>query len=248
MARLLADESPDAVLGDCEAGDSSTQPEPWVEARQNLHDQRLAAVVAALKGSRASTVLDLGCGEGKLLRLLLQEGQFSQIIGMDLSQRALEIASERLHLDRMSPSQRQRLTLLHGSLLYHDARLKGCDAAALVEVIEHLEPDRLAACERVVFAQARPATVVLTTPNREFNGQWPNLPAGQMRHRDHRFEWTRGECRAWAEKVAKQHGYQARFLPVGPELPDIGAPSQMVIFTRLPESPSAPPTATAEAP
>ena len=100
----------------------------------------------------------------------------------------------------------------------------------------------------MVFAQARPATVVLTTPNREFNGQWPNLPAGQMRHRDHRFEWTRGECRAWAEKVAKQHGYQARFLPVGPELPDIGAPSQMVIFTRLPESPSAPPTATAEAP
>jgi hypothetical protein len=72
--------------------------------------------------------------------------------------------------------------------------------------------------------------VVLTTPNAEYNVRWESLPAGRLRHRDHRFEWTRGEFRAWAEAVAARHGYTVRFLPVGPDDPEVGPPTQMAVF------------------
>lgn len=212
---------------------SETSPqEETLENPLSLNDQRHGAVLAALKASGARSVLDLGCGEGKLLRDLLQEKQFEQIVGMDVSIRSLEFAQKRLKLDRLPPRQAERLTLLHGSLIYRDRRLEGFDAAALVEVIEHLDPPRLAALERAVFEFARPQTVIVTTPNQEYNVMWETLPAGQFRHNDHRFEWTRHQFAAWAEKVAQQHGYQVRFLPVGPEDDKVGSPTQMGIFNR----------------
>ena len=170
-------------------------------------------------------MLDLGCGEGRLLRLLLGERQFTRITGMDVSHRALEIAADRLHLDRLPAAQKQRLTLLHGSLMYRDARLDGHDAAAVVEVIEHLDPPRRAAFERVLFECARPATVVLTTPNRDYN-------ALQFRHRDHRFEWTRAEFAAWCETIRARFGYTFQIHPIGPEDAALGAPTQMATFEK----------------
>jgi 3' terminal RNA ribose 2'-O-methyltransferase Hen1 len=137
-----------------------------------------------------------------------------------------------MKLDRLSPVQRARVRLLHGSLMYRDARLAGYDAAAVVEVIEHLDAPRLAAFERVVFECARPGTVVVTTPNVEYNVKWPSLPAGRLRHRDHRFEWTRDQFQAWAIEMAQRFGYAVRFLPVGDADPVVGAPTQMGVFTR----------------
>ena len=206
--------------------------EAGLEEPIKLNDLRLGAVVAALKQSGAKRVLDLGCGEGKLVRLLLQEKSFDEIVGVDVSHRALEIASSRLRLDRLPEMQRKRLTLLQGSLTYRDKRLQGYDAAALVEVIEHIDPSRLGALERTVFEFARPGAVVVTTPNAEYNVRFEGLPAGRFRHRDHRFEWSRAEFEAWAGRVAGRRGYSVRFLPVGPEDAEVGAPTQMAIFAR----------------
>jgi 3' terminal RNA ribose 2'-O-methyltransferase Hen1 len=178
------------------------------------------------------SVLDLGCGEGKLLRELLAVPQFERIVGVEVSHRVLDRAREFLHLDRMPEKRAARLTLLHGSLTYRDARLAGFDAAAIVEVIEHLDADRLGAFERVVFEFARPGTIVLTTPNIEFNARFESLPAGRLRHRDHRFEWTRAEFREWAERVARSFGYSVRCVPIGAEDPELGAPTQMGVFVR----------------
>jgi len=185
-----------------------------------------------LKSSGAKRVLDLGCGEGKLLQVLLKERQFEQIVGMDVSFRALEIAKDRLKLDRLPEMQRQRIQLMHGSLMYRDKRLTGFDAAAVVEVVEHLDPPRLAAFERVLFECARPSTIVLTTPNAEYNVKWESLPAGALRHKDHRFEWTRAQLQNWAEGMGIRFGYEPRFLPVGPEDAMLGAPTQMAVFQR----------------
>jgi len=207
--------------------------EATLEAPIRLHDRRLDLVAEVLHDAGAKRVVDLGCGDGKLLQRLLADRQFEEIVGMDVDSRSLEIARERLNLDRMAPKQRERIRLLHGSLLYRDRRLAGWDAAALVEVIEHLDPPRLAAFERVVFEFAHPDTVVITTPNREYNVRWPSLPAGRFRHRDHRFEWTRAEFQRWAEGVAARFGYAVRLLPVGEEDAEVGAPSQMGIFTRI---------------
>jgi 3' terminal RNA ribose 2'-O-methyltransferase Hen1 len=185
-----------------------------------------------LKGYGARRVLDLGCGEGHLLRALLMEKSFDEILGVDVAHRALEIASERLRLERMPEKQRSRIKLLHGSLTYRDRRLAGYDGAAVVEVIEHLDPARLGAFERSLFESARPGIVALTTPNAEYNAKFENLPAGKLRHKDHRFEWTRAEFQGWAVGVAERFGYRVRFLAIGLEDPALGAPTQMGVFTR----------------
>jgi 3' terminal RNA ribose 2'-O-methyltransferase Hen1 len=228
LARLV----PEEAVGEEEESEEESVAEEKA-TRSNPHDQRLAAVLDALKQSGAHSILDLGCGEGKLLKLLLQEATFERILGLDVSYRALELAQKRLHLERMSERQRKRITLQHGALTYRDKRLEGYDAAAVVEVIEHLDEQRLAAFERALFEFARPATVVLTTPNAEYNVKFANLRAGKFRHLDHRFEWTRQQFQEWAERIAERYGYSVRYQPVGPEDADVGALSQMGIFTRL---------------
>lgn len=230
LARLIMEEAGPEAEADIEVEpELEMEPEPDAP-RVSLHEQRLVAVVAALKQSGARRVLDLGCGEGRLIRLLLAEPQFTEILGMDVSSRALALAEERL--ERLPPLQRQRVRLIQGSLTYRDERLKGYDAAAVVEVIEHLDPARLTAFERVLFEVARPGTVALTTPNAEYNVRFEGLAPGSLRHADHRFEWSRDEFRAWSERVAARFGYQVRYAPIGPEDPDVGAPSQLAIFTR----------------
>jgi 3' terminal RNA ribose 2'-O-methyltransferase Hen1 len=228
LARLVQEEEPRE--GDEDEPRPQEKAEESLEKPLSLNEQRLGAVMAALRASGSKRVLDLGCGAGSLLRELLKDKQFTEIVGLDVSIRSLEAAQRRLKLDRLPPPQANRLKLLHGSLMYRDKRLEGFDAAAVVEVVEHLDPPRLSAFERVLFEFARPRTVVLTTPNREYNVTWETLPAGQFRHPDHRFEWTRQEFQDWATGVAGRFGYAVRFLPVGPEDETLGPPTQMAIF------------------
>jgi 3' terminal RNA ribose 2'-O-methyltransferase Hen1 len=166
-----------------------------------------------------------------LVAALLKEPRFTEVVGVDVSVRALEMAARRLHTDRMGERQSARLTLLQGSLAYTDKRLKGYDAAVLSEVVEHLDPPRLPALEHAVFGAARPRTVIVTTPNVEYNVRWETLPAGHRRHADHRFEWTRQEFRDWAQAVADRYGYSVEFRPVGPDDPEVGPPTQLAHFT-----------------
>ena len=203
---------------------------PEQEKVATLNEQRLQIVLDEIKRTGGSQVIDLGCGEGKLTRLLFKEQQFHKIVGIDVSIRSLEIASRRLRLEDLPSFQADRIKLIHGSLMYRDSRFEKFDVAAVVEVIEHLDPPRLAAFERVVFEHARPTTVVLTTPNAEYNVMWPSLPAGQFRHTDHRFEWTRKQFQAWCEGIGEKFGYTAEFKPVGPIDEKVGSPTQMAVF------------------
>lgn len=237
LDRLVAEAAPSSGDGGdgSEAPAGSPAPEP--DRRLSLDEQRLSAVVAELGRLRARRVLDLGCGEAKLLRLLLHNPAFTEIVGVDVSLRALQIAADRLRLEQLPEKQRSRITLLHGSLTYRDKRLVGFDAAAVVEVIEHLPPERLSAFERALFAVARPRAVVLTTPNAEYNVRYAqqNLisrAGGRFRHSDHRFEWTRAELAAWARGVAERHGYTVTIAPIGEVDPELGAPTQLAVFER----------------
>lgn len=217
--------------GEVEDLDNAVEPEAEEEERPTpLAVQRREAILGVLRASGAARVLDLGCGQGQLVQALLKDPAFTEIVGVDVSMRALTIASRRLKLDRMGERQASRVTLLQGSLAYTDKRLKGYDAAVLSEVIEHLDLPRLPALEYAVFGAARPRTVCVTTPNVEYNVRWESLPAGQVRHGDHRFEWTREEFRGWGRTVAERHGYDVEFLPVGPDDPEVGPPTQMAVF------------------
>lgn len=201
------------------------------ERKLSLAAARRAAVVETLHEVEAARVLDLGCGEGALLRDLLKDRAFSDVVGIDVSARALQLAARKLRVDRLPERVKARLTLRQGALTYTDARLAGYDAAVLMEVIEHVDPHRLPALEHAVFGAARPRAVVVTTPNVEYNVRYETLEAGRFRHSDHRFEWTRAEFRGWAERVASAHGYDVRFKPVGEIDPELGPSTQLALFT-----------------
>ncbi|MFF4887858.1 3' terminal RNA ribose 2'-O-methyltransferase Hen1 [Streptomyces nigra] len=223
-------ESDDSEVEDIDnavADETETEEKP-----APLAVQRRDAILTALRAAGAARVLDLGCGQGQLVQALLKDPAFTEIVGLDVSVRALTIAGRRLKLDRMGERQAARVKLLQGSLAYTDSRLKGYDAAVLSEVVEHVDPPRLPALEYAVFGSARPRTVLVTTPNVEYNVRWESLPAGHVRHGDHRFEWTREEFRAWAAAVAERHGYGVEFVPVGPDDPEVGPPTQMAVFAR----------------
>ncbi|GAA1982477.1 3' terminal RNA ribose 2'-O-methyltransferase Hen1 [Kitasatospora viridis] len=209
---------------------ASAAPAPGPERPVPLAVQRRSAIIDELRAAGAARVLDLGCGEGELVGALLKERQFAEVLGVDVSARALAIAARKLRLDRLPERQAARVRLVQGALTYTDDRLRGYDAAVLCEVVEHLDPDRLPAMEHTVFGAARPATVVVTTPNAEYNVRWESLPAGRFRHSDHRFEWTRAEFRAWAERVAAEHGYTVSYRPVGPDDAEVGPPTQLATF------------------
>jgi 3'' terminal RNA ribose 2''-O-methyltransferase Hen1 len=234
------DETEQLAVVDQEAVDDDNDNVTQTEAERaeqkresNVHEQRLQAAVEVIRQCDAHRVLDLGCGEGKLLKLLLQERQLEHIVGLDVSYQALMMAQRRLHLEHMPERQRARIELIHGALTYRDKRLEGYDAAAVIEVIEHLDPPRLAAFERVLFEFASPGTVIITTPNAEYNVKFETLQAGHFRHADHRFEWSREQFQHWARRVAERYGYTVRFEQVGPVDAEVGGLSQMGVFSRI---------------
>jgi 3' terminal RNA ribose 2'-O-methyltransferase Hen1 len=231
LMRLSQEEAPLQAERD-EKGNSQ---EEELEKRFKLNDERLVAVLQALRESGAERVLDLGCGEGKLLQLLVKERQFKAVMGVDVSMTALTRARDRLSMDMMPAQVKERITLQQGSLMYRDRRLDNFDAAAVVEVIEHLDRPRLRAFERTLFEFARPRTVVLTTPNAEFNPLLTGLLPGKYRHGDHRFEWNREEFRNWALTIAVKRGYEVSFQGIGPGDPALGSPTQMALFTKRDE-------------
>ena len=234
LARLA--EADDREVEEIEATVAEQQEE---EKPAPLAVQRRAAIIEVLRAAGATRIADLGCGEGSLVAALLKEARVTEVLGVDVSSRALAIAARRLHLDTMSERQSQRVRLVQGALTYVDARLTGYDAAVLSEVIEHVDPPRLPALEHAVFGAARPGTVVVTTPNSEYNVRWETLPAGHVRHADHRFEWDRAQFRAWAGQVADCYGYTVEFAPVGPDDPEVGPPTQLAAFSRDTSSRSA---------
>ena len=218
--------------GSGEPVEPHARPDEQPEQHVSLAEQRRGAVLAVLRACGATRVGDLGCGEGTLLSALLATPRFTEVVGVDVSFRALNLASRRLRLDRMPERQRDRLRLFQSSLTYRDDRLARLDAAVLMEVVEHLDPSRLPAMERCVFGVAAPGTVVVTTPNVEYNVRFTGMAPGARRHRDHRFEWTRAEFTEWADRVAARYDYQVHFLPVGVDDPEVGPPTQLAVFTR----------------
>ena len=226
--RLSANTEPE---DDSENDETLPQNTEKIEKKLNLNAQRLGSVIAALKNCNARSVIDIGCGEGNLLRMLSGEKQFEKIAGADVSSLALERASDKLKLDSACENTRERISLFQSSLTYKDIRFKGYDAACVIEVIEHLDISRLRFFEQVLFNFTKPRFIIITTPNREYNVKYEYLGEGKLRHSDHRFEWTRAEFREWAEKTAVLYGYTVKFFQIGEEDDILGASTQMGVFT-----------------
>ncbi len=227
--QLLADED-EGDRSDLEA--KSDDAEQELEAKITLNEERYRSVIDVLEHHGASTIVDFGCGEGKFLRTLLRKKRFTQLLGLDVSLRSLEFAAKRLHMETMPERQRERIKLAQGSLLYYDKRLVDFDAVCVLEVIEHMDLSRLEGMCINLFEALGPPLLIITTPNRDYNAVWDNLPAGHVRHHDHRFEWTREEFGAWAETQATRGSYSVEMSGIGPVHEDFGCPTQMAVFTK----------------
>jgi len=233
LARTALARLADGPTDSDESDQTNDASEFGLERSISLNDQRLDAVMAAVTRAGGGDVVDLGCGEGRLLERLVAEPTVSNVLGVDVSLRALDRAEARLRLDDISERRREQITLAQSALTYTDARLRGRDVATVIEVIEHLDAERLDVFARVVFGEATPQTVVVTTPNVEFNVHFAGLAPGALRHGDHRFEWTRAEFDQWASTICEQYGYQVGFSPIGPDDAETGPPTQMAIFTKV---------------
>jgi 3' terminal RNA ribose 2'-O-methyltransferase Hen1 len=227
LSRLVDEESVET-----EPERTRDEEEQQLEKPLRLAERRVEAVLEVVRASGLRSLVDLGCGQARFVRAAMKEKQLDRIVGVDVSSRALEVAEARLERRATSEADEARVQLLLGSVLYRDARLDGIDVATCIEVIEHLDPDRLPFFVENVFGAMRPKLVVLTTPNVEANAKMPGLPAGAMRHRDHRFEWTRAEFSDWCVEIGKRRGYDVRFAPIGDDDPMVGAPTQMAVLTR----------------
>ncbi len=225
----LAESDPEAEE---EAEQAKSEGELSLEKPIRLHELRLEAVSEALAKRGVTSVVDIGCGEGRLLQRLLRQRGLTRILGADPSVASLERAARRLKLDEAGDALRERISLQLGSATYGDRRWRGFDAATLVEVIEHIDPPRLPALAMSVFGEAAPGLVLVTTPNREYNTLFEGMAKGALRHSDHRFEWTRQEFEDWCRPVAEEYGYGVTLLPLGPIDETHGAPSQMAVFER----------------
>jgi 3' terminal RNA ribose 2'-O-methyltransferase Hen1 len=223
----IADTADSGVTADLSAAPRLAAGEEPETPQPGLNTLRLEAVLAVIKKSGARSVIDLGCGEGNLLRLLMKEKKLTRIAGVDVSRPALEQARDTLKIDRLPEAQQKRIALFQSSVTYRDKRFRGYDAAALVEVMEHLDENRLDALAAVIFGDARPGTVAVSTPNIEYNAIYG---MSRLRHGDHRFEWNRARFRAWAEEAAGIYGYDVSFQDIGEADENLGAPTQMAVF------------------
>ena len=201
------------------------------EEKLSLRDQRLNSVVSELKSCNAKSVIDIGCGEGNLLCLLIKEKQFEKITGTDVSVSALEKAKEKLKIDTINENLKERINIFQSSLIYKDSRYGGYDAACVIEVIEHLNLFRLGTFEKILFSYIKSRIIIITTPNKEYNHKYRNVGKEKFRHDDHRFEWTRAEFNDWAEKMAEQYGYKVKFAEIGESDEISGSATQMGVFT-----------------
>ncbi len=232
ISRLMESEPVSEENDDSEETVENRVPQEIRERRISLNERRLAAVRDAVIESGAGSVIDLGCGEGRLTAMLLEEKQLTRVTAADVSVSALEKAKKVLKFDRMPPYRKKKLTLMQASLTYRDDRFSGYDCACIVEVMEHLDPLRIPAFERVIFEYALPSTVIVTTPNSEYNAHYEWLPEGDMRHDDHRFEWTREEFGKWTEHICSEFGYTVEITGIGDTDDKFGSPTQMGVFRR----------------
>lgn len=196
-----------------------------------LHARRLDAVLELLVHAGARRVIDLGCGRGDLLARLVAHPQFEKIVGIDTCIPALAEAQRAMDRREIASG---RVTLMYGSFSEGDPRNSRFDAAVMLETLEHVSPRRLSAVELFVFCRLGAPLVLLTTPNREYNAAL-QLQGREFRHPDHEFEWRRPRFEAWARGVSRRNGYRVEFDGIGDWDADLGAPTQLAIFHKLPE-------------
>lgn len=232
LMNRLADENTEAAEDLVSENYEASESTEGIAKKIPLNTLRLEEVKNAVLKSGAESVLDIGCGECKLTSMLLSEKQIKRVSAADVSVRVLERARKRLNYDNMPLYRKNKLTLMQASLLYRDKRFSGFDAACVIEVIEHLDIQRIPAFERVLFEFAEPRTVVLTTPNKEYNVNYTSMENGELRHTDHRFEWTRDEFKNWCGQVCEKFGYRVKISYIGDTDEKYGSPTQMGVFTK----------------
>ncbi|XP_031499970.1 small RNA 2'-O-methyltransferase isoform X2 [Nymphaea colorata] len=224
-----------------------------------LSKQRLEFALTYIRESRASTLVDFGCGSGSLLDALFQhDTTLEEIAGVDISQKSLSRAAKTLYsnLSRKSGLQLQHtnfktVVLYEGSIIEFDHRLYGVDIGTCLEVIEHMEEEQACVFGNLVLSTFCPHILIVSTPNHEYNSilhrsstemnistdealeEIAQAQPYRFRNHDHKFEWTRLQFNQWAVDLASRHNYSVKISGVGGAADtEPGFASQIAVFQR----------------
>ncbi|WP_141431100.1 3' terminal RNA ribose 2'-O-methyltransferase Hen1 [Bacillus sp. 03113] len=195
-----------------------------------LNELRYQAVVEKIKSlSQRASIVDFGSGEGKLSVRLSNIPDVKEVLAVEPSETAQLRAIQRFEKASYNQTHVSPTPIL-GSLFYYDERLLNKDVMILCEVIEHIDEYRLPNIMKTIFREYQPKTLIVTTPNREYNEVYAMDEI--VRHSDHRFEWTRQEFKSKCETWIKNVLYSMEFEGIGLEHEEYGHPTQMCTFVR----------------
>ncbi|WP_310831561.1 3' terminal RNA ribose 2'-O-methyltransferase Hen1 [Paenibacillus pedocola] len=222
-----SEDVPAAVTVSGESAVTEMQEEPKIR----LNDLRYAAIAAAVEELYAkATIVDFGSGEGKLSAKLSSVPGVREIKAVEPS-----AASQLRAMDRFAKLADKPGIIVPdpvtGSLFYFDESLRGKDVMILCEVIEHIDEYRLARVMENIFAEYAPKTLIVTTPNKDYNAVY-EMEQEELRHGDHRFEWGRKAFSVWCARWTETFDYTAELTGIGEGSVEFGYPTQMAIFTK----------------
>lgn len=196
-----------------------------------LNELRYRAIVEQVSLlPQRKQVIDFGAGEGKLSVRLGQIEGVEQVWAVEPSMQSQLRAIDRFaKLEGRTDDVIPVITI--GSLFYRDERWVDQDVIILCEVIEHINEVRLPQVIHTLFTDYRPQTLIMTTPNREYNEVY-QMDADEIRHTDHRFEWTRAELEQYCTQWIQNRPYTFTISGIGDKHEQHGQPTQMVVFRR----------------
>ncbi|MDN4617361.1 3' terminal RNA ribose 2'-O-methyltransferase Hen1 [Paenibacillus sp. PsM32] len=205
-----------------------TTIEPPVVRLNELRYRAIVEQVSLLP--QRKQVIDFGAGEGKLSVRLGQIEGVEQVWAVEPSMQSQLRAIDRFaklegRTDDVIP------VITTGSLFYRDERWIDQDVIILCEVIEHINEVRLPQVIHTLFTDYRPQTLIITTPNREYNEVY-DMDTEEIRHADHRFEWTRAEFEQYCTQWIQNRPYTFTISGIGEKHEQYGQPTQMVVFHR----------------
>lgn len=176
----------------------------------------------------ARRVVDLGCGEGYYLRALVADPTITEVVGVDVSPRALAKAERRLNPDRLSDHQRAKVlaAAVVGDLPRRSAGGVRRDPADRGHRAPRARPDRIAGVERVRSGPSRPRD-----RDHPESGVQPALRAagGQVAAPGSPLRMEPCRVRRLGGSRGVRSGYRVSFRTVGDVDPDSGSPTQLAL-------------------
>ena len=182
-------------------------------------DERFAVIARLVRETQgeAPCILDLGCGTGSLMAVLLEAIPGAQVLGLDLDPTLLPLAEKRLsafgsrgRVDLADLTRKSWLDLVTGPV----------NAAVSATALHWLSPDQLAVLYSQVAGLLSPGGIFLNADHVASDA--PVVQAGWVRHRDEMCPEDQAEQHGRNQRSESEHDEPERRIDAGHEQGQVG--------------------------